>query len=191
MRLNPSSVPVQAGLVIANAQSGTLADGWVEYLDQSSNKHYYYNVHTKATTWTKPSKSRAPPPPPLPRASLTGGGDAAAGAAGASAPPAVARRGSSRRSSTGGNAVGSTQAMEVDGAAANTSAWAAPTDEGSDGADSSRLDSARSASGGPVRHSVADAIATRATKMKMVEAVQLECSLAPRHGPAGLVSVRL
>ena len=53
-----------AGLAIANTQKGALADGWVEYLDKESKKAYYYNVHTKATTWTKPVRSRPPPPPP-------------------------------------------------------------------------------------------------------------------------------
>ena len=28
----------QAGLVIANAQKGSLADGWVEYFDKESNQ---------------------------------------------------------------------------------------------------------------------------------------------------------
>ena len=56
----------QAGLVIANAQRGALADGWVEYLDKGSNKFYYYNVHTKMTTWTKPARPK--PPPPFPSA---------------------------------------------------------------------------------------------------------------------------
>ena len=134
----------QAGLVIANAQKGALADGWVEYLDQGSNKYYYYNVHTKATTWSKPSKPKAPPAPPP-------------------QPPAWSA------------AATKAKAMEVDSDA------------------SERSDSARSSSrgAGPVRHGVSDAIAARATKQKMVEAVQLECSLAPRHGPAGLMSVRL
>ena len=31
----------QAGLVIANVQLGVLAYGWVEYLDQTTHKHYY------------------------------------------------------------------------------------------------------------------------------------------------------
>jgi hypothetical protein len=47
------------------------------------------------------------------------------------------------------------------------------------------------ASARDVRHGVADAIAARATKMKMVESVRIECSIAPRHGIVGLQSVSL
>ena len=54
----------QAGLVIANAHQGTLPDGWVEYFDKETNRCYYYNVHTKTTTWYKPRKDKPPPPPP-------------------------------------------------------------------------------------------------------------------------------
>ena len=58
----------QAGLVISNAQSGALPDGWVEYFDKASGRQYYYNVHTKTTTWYKPRKDKPPPPPPPPGA---------------------------------------------------------------------------------------------------------------------------
>ena len=30
-----------------NAQKGILPHGWLEYTDESSNRPYYYNVHTK------------------------------------------------------------------------------------------------------------------------------------------------
>ena len=66
MELVGQTTVEQAGLVIANAAKGSLPDGWVEYMDSQSNKKYYYNVHTKATTWTKPVKPREPPPPPEP-----------------------------------------------------------------------------------------------------------------------------
>ena len=41
--------------------------GWLEYTDEASGRPYYYNVHTKATTWYKPTgaeeiaASRSPP----------------------------------------------------------------------------------------------------------------------------------
>lgn len=54
----------QAGLVIANAQLGTLPNGWVEYYDQENGRPYYYNARTRATTWYKPRKDQPPPPPP-------------------------------------------------------------------------------------------------------------------------------
>ena len=38
---------------------------------------------------------------------------------------------------------------------------------------------------------VAEAIEALSTKRKMIETVQIECSLAPRHGIAGLQSVSL
>jgi len=60
------TVVEQAGLVIASAQSGSLPDGWVEYFDTTSNRPYYYNVHSKVTTWIKPRKNKPPPPPPPP-----------------------------------------------------------------------------------------------------------------------------
>ncbi len=79
----------QAGLVIANAQQGTLPTGWVEYYDKGSSRYYYYNVHTKATTWVKPRKDKPPPPPrqskppPPPRPSAAAGAASAAAISGA------------------------------------------------------------------------------------------------------------
>jgi len=58
------TVVEQAGLVIASSQQGSLPEGWVEYFDKASNRAYYYNVHTKTTTWYKPRKDKPPPPPP-------------------------------------------------------------------------------------------------------------------------------
>ena len=47
-----------------NSQKGTLPHGWLEYIDEASGRPYYYNVHTKVTTWYKPSPTGAAPPPP-------------------------------------------------------------------------------------------------------------------------------
>jgi len=60
------TVVEQAGLVIANVQTGSLPAGWVEYHDAASARPYYYNVHTKTTTWYKP-RLKPPPPPPQPQ----------------------------------------------------------------------------------------------------------------------------
>jgi len=46
-----------------NAQKGVLPHGWLEYSDEASGRPYYYNVHTKVTTWYKPSGAVPPPPP--------------------------------------------------------------------------------------------------------------------------------
>ena len=40
-------------------------------------------------------------------------------------------------------------------------------------------------------HAVSEAIAAMQTKKKMVETVQIECAIAPRHGHQGLQSVSL
>ena len=125
----------QAGLVIANAASGALPDGWVEYHDATSHKKYYYNVHTKATQWTKPVSVRPVPPPPK---------------------------------------------MDADDA-----------EDSGDGEEGSSSYRAGGATSSRVAHGVADAIAARATKKKMVEKVQIECSIAPKHGIRGLQSVSL
>ena len=53
----------QAGLVIANAHQGSLPEGWVEYYDRETSRCYYYNVHSKVTTWYKPRKDSPPPSP--------------------------------------------------------------------------------------------------------------------------------
>ena len=60
------TVVEQAGLVIANLQTGTLPPGWVEYFDKASGRPYFYNVHTKTTTWYKPRKEKPPAPPGAP-----------------------------------------------------------------------------------------------------------------------------
>ena len=41
----------QAGLSVMNAQKGVLPHGWLEYIDDNSGRPYYYNVHTRETTW--------------------------------------------------------------------------------------------------------------------------------------------
>lgn len=64
----------QAGLAIASAQQGTMPEGWVEYFDRANGRPYYYNVHTRTTTWCKPRKDLPPPPPP--RRSGSGGSSA-------------------------------------------------------------------------------------------------------------------
>jgi len=144
----------QAGLVIANAQQGSLPDGWVEYFDQAQGRHYYYNVHTKSTTWTKPKRERPPPPP-----------------------PPMPRRNSKR------TAVASSSSDEQPLAGMEGSSGAGPSGSG---------EVARRPKGPRGQaHEVADALLSHATKRKMVETVQVECSLAPRHGRNGLVSVSL
>ena len=42
---------------------GVLPNGWLEYLDEVWGRPYYYNVHTKVTTWYKPTGAVPPPPP--------------------------------------------------------------------------------------------------------------------------------
>ena len=172
----------QAGLVIANTAKGLLAEGWVEYLDKGSNKYYYYNVHTKATTWTKPLKSRPPPAPP-PRASATGQqAQAQAQAQAAAGEEEVA----AATGDGGGGADAAPEAMDIadgDTPADGAAAAAVPPLVGAAGGDGTEADAERGRGGGPVRHGVADAIAARATRQKMVETVQIECSLTPRHAP--------
>jgi len=46
----------QAGMSVKNAKTGVLPHGWLEYTDERSGRSYYYNVHTKTTTWYKPKK---------------------------------------------------------------------------------------------------------------------------------------
>lgn len=59
-----SSLAQQASLSITNAQQGILPHGWIEYKTAAPELHpYYYNVHTKVTTWNKPTGSIPPPPP--------------------------------------------------------------------------------------------------------------------------------
>jgi len=59
-----TSLAQQASLSITNAQQGILPHGWIEYQTAAPESHpYYYNVHTKVTTWNKPTSSVPPPPP--------------------------------------------------------------------------------------------------------------------------------
>lgn len=59
-----SSLCQQASLSITNAQQGILPHGWIEYETAAPESHpYYYNVHTKVTTWNRPTGSIPPPPP--------------------------------------------------------------------------------------------------------------------------------
>lgn len=63
MALVGSTVVQQAGLSVMNFQKGIMPHGWLEYVDEGSNRPYYFNVHTKVTTWYKPALTGAPPPP--------------------------------------------------------------------------------------------------------------------------------
>ena len=63
MEMVGSTVVQQAGLSVMNAQKGVLPHGWLEYQDEASGRPYYYNVHTKVTTWYKPTGAVPPPPP--------------------------------------------------------------------------------------------------------------------------------
>ena len=56
MGLVGSTIVQQAGLSVMNVQKGTLPHGWLEYTDERSGRSYYYNVHSKTTTWYKPKK---------------------------------------------------------------------------------------------------------------------------------------
>lgn len=64
MAMVGSTMVQQAGLSVMNAQKGVLPHGWLEYSDEASGRPYYYNVHTKVTTWYKPTGTVPPPPPP-------------------------------------------------------------------------------------------------------------------------------
>ena len=57
-----------------NAQKGVLPHGWLEYADEASGRPYYYNVHTKVTTWYKPSGNVPPPPPAAEEEAMGDGG---------------------------------------------------------------------------------------------------------------------
>ena len=46
----------QAAICVQNLKNGTLPHGWIEYFDNGTHRHYYYNAHTKHTQWTKPSQ---------------------------------------------------------------------------------------------------------------------------------------
>ena len=158
----------QAGLVIANAHKGALADGWVEYYDKESAQNYYYNVHTKATTWSKPVRQRPPPPPPPKRRKSI---DAAPAAAVTATPDAAG-------SGEGPIPMDSDEEEDLEGG----DPWASRQ---------------AGTPGGAIRHGVAEAIAARAvdearaTRAKMVEEVRIEVSHSRHGGPLGLQSVSL
>jgi hypothetical protein len=42
-----STIVQQAGLSVNNAQQGILPHGWLEYIDESSDRPYYYNVRAR------------------------------------------------------------------------------------------------------------------------------------------------
>jgi len=63
MELVGTTLVQQAGLSVMNLQKGVLPHGWLEYMDESSGRPYYYNVHNQVTTWHKPAGDPAPPPP--------------------------------------------------------------------------------------------------------------------------------
>ena len=63
MEMVGSTIVQQAGLSVMNAQKGVLPHGWLEYTDEASGRSYFYNVHTKVTTWYKPTGAVPPPPP--------------------------------------------------------------------------------------------------------------------------------
>ena len=163
MELVGQTAVEQAGLVIANEQQGNLPKGWVEYYDQQSSKHYYYNVHTKTTTWTKPKKVQPPQPQPQPQPQRSSCPSSAA-----PAPVKVEGRG-------GGGDDDEWDEEEVE-------------DEEFQSDRASGRDTSRSQI---ISDEVAEAIEALSTKRKMIETVQIECSLAPRHGIAGLQSVSL
>ncbi len=54
MELVGSVLVQQAGLSVVNARKGVLPHGWIEYADDKSGRSYYFNVHTRKTTWVKP-----------------------------------------------------------------------------------------------------------------------------------------
>ena len=67
MEMVGSTIVQQAGLSVMNAQKGVLPHGWLEYSDEASGRPYYYNVHSKVTTWYKPTGAVPPPPPEIMR----------------------------------------------------------------------------------------------------------------------------
>ena len=75
MELVGSTIVQQAGLSVMNSQKGVLPHGWLEYTDEGSGRPYYYNVHTKVTTWYKPTGAVPPPPPTAGEEEGSGMGD--------------------------------------------------------------------------------------------------------------------
>jgi len=51
-----STIVQQAGLSVNNAQQGFLPHGWLEYVDDVTGREYFYNVHTRETTWYRPKQ---------------------------------------------------------------------------------------------------------------------------------------
>jgi hypothetical protein len=80
MEMVGSTVVQQAGLSVMNAQKGVLPHGWLEYTDEASGRPYFFNVHTKVTTWYKPTGAVPPPPPHAQPGG--GGGDGGGGGGG-------------------------------------------------------------------------------------------------------------
>ena len=161
----------QAGLVIANEQQGNLPKGWVEYYDQQSSKHYYYNVHTKTTTWMKPKKVQ-PPQPPQPKLL-----------------PQPQPQPQPQRSSCPSSATAPVK-DEGRGGGGDDDEWDKEVEE-EDEVQSGRASGRDTSRSQIISDEVAEAIEALSTKRKMIETVQIECSLAPRHGIAGLQSVSL
>ena len=157
--------------MISNAQSGALPDGWVEYFDKASGRTYYYNVHTKTTTWYKPRKDKPPPPPPP---GAVGGraskGDAEMDDAG----PAEENSTSAGHGVADAIAAMQTRKAMVEQVRARPKpptccCWVTQID-------------------GPRRVRLpADAL----VRALPASQVQIECSIAPRNGPQGLQSVSL
>lgn len=55
----------QAGLSVMNCRKRVLPHGWLEYTDKApgrADRPYFFNIHTKVTTWYKPTSG---PPPPV------------------------------------------------------------------------------------------------------------------------------
>jgi len=46
----------QAAIVVQNLKTGVLPHGWIEYTDQVTKRAYYFNAHTKETTWHTPKQ---------------------------------------------------------------------------------------------------------------------------------------
>jgi len=44
-----STMVQQAGLSVNNAQQGVLPHGWLEYVDEDSNRPYYFNVRARVS----------------------------------------------------------------------------------------------------------------------------------------------
>ena len=91
--------------------------------------------------------------------------------------PEPARRASKRASPSGG---GSTPAAAREEEDDDEMMLSEHEDDAEDSGDGEEASSRRELSG-HVRHNVADAIANRSTKKKMIDTVQIECSTRQRH----------